>query len=126
MRQFLRFLTVGVINTVFGYCIIFACMYLAGLSAELSNVIGYGVGLTTSYLLNRNYTFRSTQRSGAEVLRFVSVFAIAYGANFLALLVFIRQLGIHEGASQILAGAVYVLASYAMNKFYVFRNADAD
>jgi len=125
MRQFLRFLTVGVINTVLGYCIIFACMYLAGLSPELSNIVGYAVGLTTSYLLSRNYTFRSKQQRRGEVIRFVVVFAIAYAANFLSLLVLIRHFGVHEGASQILAGAVYVLASYAMNKFYVFRNADA-
>ncbi|WP_076998639.1 GtrA family protein [Variovorax sp. KK3] len=125
MSQFLRFLTVGVFNTVFGYCIIFACMYLAGLSAEVSNVIGYAVGLTTSYLLNRNFTFRSKQSRRGEVVRFVIVFAIAYMANFLALLLLIRQIGVHEGLSQILAGAVYVLASYAMNKLYVFRNADA-
>lgn len=126
MRQFLRFLTVGVINTVLGYCIIFACMYLAGLSAEVSNVIGYAVGLITSYLLNRNYTFRSKQRHHGEIVRFIAVFAIAYAANFIALIVLIRELGVHEGASQILAGAVYVLTSYAMNKFYVFRNVNVD
>jgi putative flippase GtrA len=125
MSQFLRFLTVGVFNTVFGYCIIFACMYLGDLSAEVSNVIGYAVGLTTSYLLNRNYTFKSRQGRGGEIVRFVVVFAIAYAANFLTLILLIRELGVHEGVSQILAGAVYVAASYAMNKFYVFRNADA-
>lgn len=125
MRQFFRFLTVGVFNTVFGYCIIFACMYGASASPEVSNVIGYAVGLTTSYLLNRHYTFRSTQRHRGEIIRFLVVFAAAYAANFVALLLLIRQLGIHEGLSQILAGAVYVLASYAMNKLYVFRKADA-
>ena len=125
MRQFLRFLTVGVVNTVFGYCIIFACMYLAGLSAEVSNVVGYAFGLVTSYLLNRHYTFKSKQQHRGEIIRFMAVFAIAYAANFIALIVLIRELGVHEGMSQILAGAVYVLASYAMNKFYVFKNANA-
>jgi len=125
MKQLLRFLTVGVFNTVFGYCIIFACMYLAGMPAELSNVVGYAVGLTTSYLLNRNYTFRSTQGRRGEIIRFLIVFAIAYVANFVALLLLIRVLAVHEGLSQVLAGAVYVLASYAMNKSYVFRSADA-
>jgi putative flippase GtrA len=125
MSQFLRFLAVGVFNTAFGYCIIFACMYLAGLSAEVSNVIGYAVGLFTSYLLNRNFTFRSKRRHRGEIARFVVVFAIAYGANFIALIVLIRYLNVHEGLSQILAGVVYVAASYAMNKFYVFKNVDA-
>lgn len=123
MRQFARFLTVGVFNTVLGYCIIFACMYLAGLSAEVSNVIGYGVGLVISYLLNRSYTFRSKQARTGEIARFVLVFAIAYGANLLALLVLIRQFGVHAGLSQLLAGGVYVVASYAMNKLYVFRDS---
>ena len=120
-RQLLRFLIVGVFNTAFGYGMIFACMYLAGLSAEISNLIGYGISLTTSYLLHRNYTFRSKQRHRGEIVRFLAVFAIAYAANLIALIVFVREMRVHEGVSQILAGTVYVLTSYLMNRWYVFK-----
>ena len=122
-RQLFRFLIVGVFNTAFGYGMIFACMYLAGLSPEVSNVIGYAISLSTSYLLHRNYTFKSKQRHRGEIVRFLAVFAIAYAANLIALIVFVREMRVHEGASQILAGAVYVLTSYVMNKLYVFKSS---
>jgi putative flippase GtrA len=121
MKQFLRFLTVGVFNTILGYGVIFACMYLANISPESSNVAGYFVGLVASYVLNRNYTFNSKQNRRGEILRFLIVFAVAYTSNLFVLVILIHKLGLHEGVSQILAGLVYVVASYVMNKYYVFR-----
>jgi putative flippase GtrA len=120
VKQFSRFVLVGVLNTVLGYCVIFACMYVAHWSAEVSNMTGYAVGLTVSYLLNRTYTFNSTQRRHTEMLRFLAGFGACYGANMLALMVLIHQFGVHEGVSQVIAGAVYVMASYLVNKHFVF------
>jgi putative flippase GtrA len=121
MKQFFRFLTVGVFNTLLGYCIIFACMYLAKMSPESSNVAGYGFCLFVSYFLHRNFTFNSKQRKRDEITRFLVVFLIAYASNFFALLVFIHKLSFNEGLSQILAGVVYVATSFILNKYYVFK-----
>ena len=125
MKQFIRYVLVGVFNTVFGYCIIFACMYLLGLGAELSNAIGYAVGLLVSYTLNRHFTFASKHRRTTEFARFLLVFGIAYALNFAVLLVLLHGLHVHAGVSQVLAGIVYVGASYLMNKFWVFRGRSA-
>lgn len=121
MKQFFRFLTVGVFNTLLGYSIIFACMYLAKMTPESSNVAGYGFGLFVSYFLHRNFTFKSKQRKRDEVTPFLVVFLIAYASNFVALIVFIHKLSFNEGFSQILAGVVYVGTSFIMNKYYVFE-----
>lgn len=121
MKQFFRFLTVGVFNTLLGYCIIFACMYLAKMSPEASNITGYAVGLVTSYLLNRTYTFRSQQKHRSELIRFLIVFAVAYGLNFAMLVILIHKMSVHEGLSQVLAGVVYVATSFILNKYYVFK-----
>lgn len=121
MIQFLKFMLVGTLNTALGYAVIFACMYLLGLSAVLSNVTGYLFGLTISYALNRSFTFKSTSKSKTELLRFLIVFLIAYLANLGVLLASIRYAGMHEGMAQVLAGAVYVATSFLMNKYYVFR-----
>jgi len=125
MKQLARFVAVGIVNTLLGYAVIFACMYLAHMSAEASNVAGYAVGLTASYALNRSYTFNSRQGVTSELVRFLAVFGIAYGLNFMALLILIYRLDVHEAASQILAGAVYVGASFLLNKHYVFKTSDA-
>jgi putative flippase GtrA len=125
MNQFLRYILVGITNTLVGYGVIFGCMYLAGISPEISNVAGYAVGLVVSYVLNRTYTFNSTQKRRTEVVRFLACFGIAYGLNFLTLIVMIHWLHLHEGLSQIIASAAYVVSAYLMNKFYVFRSAEA-
>lgn len=125
MGQFFRYLVVGVINTLLGYCIIFACMYLAGMTPEASNVAGYAVGLVVSYVLNRYYTFNNKQSRRGEILRFLAVFFVAYVSNFAVLLILIHRIGMHEGGSQIIAGLVYVVASFLMNKYYVFKTVEA-
>ncbi|MDR6857579.1 GtrA family protein [Variovorax guangxiensis] len=120
MKQLLRFAAVGVVNTGLGYAVIFACMYLAGLDAVASNVFGYAVGLVASYVLNRTYTFRSAAAAPGEIVRFVSIFLLAYLANLGALLLLIHRVGMHEGGAQLLAGVVYFGLSFMLNKYYVF------
>jgi putative flippase GtrA len=121
MKQFIKYLTVGVFNTILGYCVIFACMYLARMTPESSNIAGYIVGLFASYFLNRRYTFKSIQKRTGEIIRFVAVFLVSYAANFGILILLIHHLHIHEGVSQVLAGVVYVFSSFVLNKFFVFR-----
>jgi putative flippase GtrA len=125
MKQLLRFATVGVVNTGLGYAVIFACMYLVGLGAVTSNVLGYAVGLVVSYLLNRSFTFRSAAAPLREIVRFVAIFLLAYLANLAVLILLIRHAGVHEGVAQVLAGVVYFGLSFVMNKYYVFAGPRA-
>ncbi|KWT82687.1 MULTISPECIES: GtrA family protein [unclassified Variovorax] len=125
MKQLLRFAAVGVVNTALGYAVIFACMYVAGLGAVLSNVIGYAVGLIASYLLNRSFTFRSAAPPRREIIRFVAIFLLAYLANLGMLVFLIRHAGVHEGLAQVIAGVVYFALSFVLNKYYVFAGPRA-
>lgn len=125
MRQFFRFVTVGVFNTLLGYCVIFASMYLAKMSPESSNVAGYAVGLIASYILNRKYTFNSSHDRRREIVRFLVVFVFSYALNFTVLVVLIHGFGTNEGVSQVLSGLVYVVSSFTMNKYYVFKVSGA-
>ncbi len=123
MGQLFRYLLVGLFNTALGFAIIFGCMYLLKMNPITSNVTGYLCGLVVSYFLNKFFTFRSTNRSRAEMLRFLVVFVAAYLANFGMLLLCIDVLHVHEAVSQVVAGGVYVAASFLLNKYYVFKQA---
>ena len=120
MRQLYRYLTVGVVMTVLGYCAIYFCMYVLGWGAILSNVAVYAVAILCSYYLNRKFTFESKHEWRSEAGRFFGVFALAYSTNLLALKVLI-DVGVHDGLSQILAGVFYVAISFAANKRHVFK-----
>jgi putative flippase GtrA len=124
MMMFARYLLVGVLNTGVGYAIIFLCMYGLGLSPEISNALGYGLGMVISYTANRVFTFGNFPSTRATMLRFAMVNGVAYLANLGMLVLLVRGLGIHEGLSQVLAGGVYVVTSFLMNKHYVFRAPD--
>lgn len=123
MSQLLRYAAVGVLNTGIGYAVIFGCMYLLGIGAVVSNVIGYAVGVVFSYVMNRSFTFKSVASPHAEIARFAVIFAVAYLANLGVLMLLIRVWNLHEGLSQIVAGVVYFALSFALNKYYVFATA---
>jgi putative flippase GtrA len=124
VNQLVRFLLVGVFNTVWGYALIFGFMYLFSLSPEVSNVLGYAIGLISSYLLNRFYTFRSKNSKRGEFARFLGVFAAAFGANYATLHVLLAK-GTNPYISQVTAGVVYVAASYLLSKAFVFKHRRA-
>ena len=119
-QQFARFLSVGALNTLLGYSIIFFAMYALNFSPEASNLLGYSVGLVVSFLLSKSFTFRSSGAASSELIRFLLVFAIAYAINLAELSFLVRVLAWHAGISQLLAGVFYVLCSYFLKKRFVF------
>lgn len=120
MFEFSRFVLVGIVNSALGYAVIFGLMLGAGWSPEASNITGYAVGLVVSYLLNRSFTFRSRAKPVGEAGRFLIVFGIAFGLNFLVLTVCVRLLAVPGWIAQIVAGVVYVGTSYLLNRHFVF------
>jgi putative flippase GtrA len=120
--QLARFLSVGAFNTLLGYAVIFAAMYGLKLSAETSNMLGYGVGLVASFVLSKRFTFRSDASTWPELMKFLAVFLIAYGTNYLALTLCLHGLKLHAALSQVVAGACYIAMSYWLNSQYVFNS----
>lgn len=120
MEQFGRYLLVGGTITTIGYAAIFFCMYVLDWNPITSNMVVYGLGLAFSYWANRSYTFRSDGKKVPEAIKFLLVFAFCYSVNLVALTLFISN-GVHPAISQVLAGGLYVLATFSVNKFFVFR-----
>lgn len=121
MMEFGRYIAVGILNTVWGYLLIFGFMYLFAWAPEASNAAGYGIGLLTSFLLNRTYTFRSKNLKRYEFGRFLIVFALAFATNLAALSIAVRWMGWDPYFAQILSGGVYVVTSYLLNRVFVFK-----
>ncbi|MBR2337720.1 MAG: GtrA family protein [Clostridia bacterium] len=89
----IRFLFVGCLNTLVGTGTTLICYLIMGYGLFdqtdikgwqnlLATFIGYAVGTVNSYLWNKFFTFKSKERSFAEVARFVGVCMVQYGVNF--------------------------------------------
>ena len=114
-----KFSIAGVVNSLVGYFVIFACMAL-GLEPLVSNVLGYSAGFITSFLQARHWVFRSTDTVGADALRFAPAFLIAFGANFLVL-TGLLHLRINAYVAQVVAGIAFMAVGFLANYFFVFR-----
>jgi len=110
---------VGIVNTLFGFSLIFTLMFV-GLSATLSNAIGYFLGAILSYYLNKKYTFKSTTPSKMEALKFFSVLLVSYIINFITLQWLLTFTNPYY--AQLISAIVYTLSAFILAKFFVFKD----
>ena len=123
----LRFLLVGVVNTLVGAGIMFLLYNLAGCSYWLSSAANYIVGGVVSYFLNKYYTFRYKKRDWKVIARFAlniaACYLIAYGiAKPLAL----RLLAgfdekLQTNAAMLAGLCLYTALNYLGQRFFAFR-----
>ena len=69
--RFLKFMVVGVINTVVGTAVMFIMYNVFHQSYWISSASNYVVGSILSYFLNKYFTFESKKKSLSQVLKFV-------------------------------------------------------
>ena len=58
-RTILKFLIVGVVNTLFGTAVMFSLYNLAGCSYWISSAANYILGSILSFFLNKYFTFQN-------------------------------------------------------------------
>ena len=119
--QLIRFIEVGVINTLSGLSIIFAAKYFFHAGDVVANLIGYGVGLCISFNLNSRWTFAYEGRQLTAVVKFLLATAVAYGANLLTVIVAIEHLGLNSYLGQAMGMPAYTVTAYLASRYIVFR-----
>jgi len=134
--SFVRFLIVGVINTLVGTAVMFGLYNAAGLHKWgqvgywLSTVGNYTVGSVVSFFLNKHFTFRNKEKGKEVVIRFVVNIAVcmvlAYGIAqkcVEALLADSFLSAQWQGNISMLVGmGLFVLLNYFGQRFFAFRS----
>ncbi|WP_314679664.1 GtrA family protein [uncultured Granulicatella sp.] len=75
---FLKFILVGVVNTLIGTAIMFFCFNVLAWSYWISSAMNYIVGSIVSYLLNKRYTFQQKGHDWHTVWKFIVNITICY------------------------------------------------
>lgn len=122
--RFMRFLMVGVINTLLGLSVIFLFMNILDQSYWLSTFLGNTTGMICSYLLNRSLTFKSKVSLWKGGLNFFLASGITYVFSYwLAEKLVIVISGQFIGELAVLLGMVfYTISNYLVQKYVVFQN----
>ncbi len=118
--QFVRYLGVGGVATVVHYACLVWCVERAQWPAWLASGCGATIGAQVAYLGNRWFTFRYRQDLGTSWLRFQAS-ALAGALLGMAVVALTVRAGLFYVLAQMLATAIVVLLTFALNRAWTFR-----
>lgn len=125
-KTFIKFIAVGVINTLVGTAIMFGLYNLAGASYWVSSAANYILASILSFILNKKITFGHSGKVIQSGLRFAVNIAvcylIAYGvAKPCALAVLSgASVTVQENVAMLIGMCLFTGLNYLGQRFFVF------
>ncbi|MDR1402621.1 MAG: GtrA family protein [Tannerellaceae bacterium] len=119
--QAIKYGIVGISNTLITAIVIWVMMKPLGCPVVLSNITGYIAGVLNSFILNKQWTFKSRDSWVSSAIRFGIVFGVCYLLQLGLLLYLNKRLAIDPYYNQLMAMVFYMAANFLMNKFYTFK-----
>lgn len=121
-----KFILVGIVNTLFGTGVMFLAYNVFSASYWLSSALNYILGSILSFFLNKYFTFQSKEKSWQEVVKFIInitlCYFLAYGlAKPLVMRILQGQdLRLVENAAMVVGMVLFVGLNYLGQRFLVF------
>lgn len=81
-KRIIKFVSIGVINTIVGCGLMFVLFNVFGCSYGFSSFMNYAVGATLGYFLNKYITFECKQQSLKEILIYVVNIFVCYKVSY--------------------------------------------
>ncbi len=123
----IKFLIVGVINTLVGTTVMFVAYNLIHLSYWVSSAANYVIGSIVSYVLNKHFTFQNKDKSPKVLLKFIlniSVcYVLAYGlAKPLTMKILSGvSVNIQENVAMLVGMCLFVVFNYVGQRYFAFK-----
>ena len=128
--KLLRFLIVGVINTLVGMAIMFGLYNLAHCSYWVSSAANYILTSILSFFLNKYFTFQNKEQSLSQVLRFVVNIAVCYGVAYGVAKPLCRALlasasvTVRDNVSMLVGMVLFTGLNYLGQRFFAFKSEE--
>ena len=117
-KKVVKFLFVGILNTLFGYIFFSVIFYLLG-QKELSLTLTFIVSVLFNYHTISSYVFQSSHSANKLVI-FVSIYILLYVINLIHLWITVDVYGLNVYCSQFSTLFYLPILSYKLNEKYVF------
>lgn len=126
-KTFLKFVIVGVINTIVGTAIMFGFYNLLHLNYWISSAANYFFSSILSFFLNKHFTFKNTEKGFLPILRFalniIICYAIAYGVAKPLVGVILSNATpvIKDNGAMLVGMGLFVVLNYFGQRFFAFN-----
>lgn len=129
-REFLTFLVVGVVNTLFGTAIMLVFYNVFGCSYWVSSFCDYFFGSILSYFLNKHFTFHYQGTDWRSIVKFALNIVVCYLIAYSLALPLTRaaleslQLSkpVVENVAMLVGTVLFMVINYLGQKFYAFKS----
>lgn len=134
LKQFLRYVIVGAMNTLTTLIVILLCKSVIGINPWISNALGYIAGVINSFFWNKTWVFHSNSAIKGEAARFLIGFGLCYAIQLAVTWSFTYAIGSWEhtlpwgfvisgyGIATLIGTLTYTISNYLYNRVVTFKN----
>lgn len=127
IKQFLKFVSVGLLNTAIHYSIFLLLVNTFGVYYLIASTAGYLAGLINSYCCNRSWTFKYNEKGKvAHYFQFLIVNLVSLAINLIILKIGVVYFHLLPQFAQIGAIAFSMAINFIGNKFWTFSHTAED
>ena len=127
--KLIKFVLVGIVNTLVGMAIMFGLYNLAGCSYWVSSAANYILTSILSYILNKTFTFGNKDNVGSTAVRFALNIAVcyllAYGIAKPAVnwMLSSASVSLRDNCSMFAGMVLFTGFNYIGQRFFAFRES---
>lgn len=128
--QPIKFLVVGIINTIVGYGVMFFTYNLLHWNYWIASAANYIVGSICSFFLNKYFTFQANKFNKKEIIKFIICIILCYGIGYgiarpLIRLIFSKaSLSLQDNLAMICGSGIFTVLNFFGQKFFVFTKKE--
>lgn len=125
-NELIKFLIVGVLNTIIGASIMFGAYNLMGLNYWISTSLNYIIAGAFSFFVNKKFTFKSEGKTFQKIILFTITLIFCYFVAFylskkMLTFININNIKLKENISMVLGMVIYTILNFILQKKIVFR-----
>ncbi|MFI3226604.1 MAG: GtrA family protein [Clostridia bacterium] len=129
-KKTIKFIIVGILNTIVGTSVMFISYNFLGLTYWISSALNYIIGSIFSFFMNKYFTFSNSEKSLKQVVLFILnislCYFMAYGISKPLVSYVLSGFGtsIQENIAMLCGMCLFVALNYFGQRFIVFKNQD--
>ena len=117
--QFIRYLVVGLASNAVIY-VGYLLLTQLGMGPKLAMSLLYGVGLLQTFVFNKKWSFRFEGAATPALVRYLVVYAVGYGVNFLAMMLLVDRAELPHQLVQGVMIFIVAIMLFSAQRYWVF------